>query len=107
MHLPAKLLYPFVRLGARLFDGFDPDAATPEKALKNCKKPIIFIHGEADNFVPCEMSRTCFNATPSKKQLLTVAGAGHGAAYLVDPQKYLATLAEFYTENGIYTEISH
>ncbi len=98
MHLPAKMLYPFVRLGALIFGRFDPNKAAPINALKNCKIPIIFIHGEADNFVPCEMSKINFDAVSSPKRLITVKGAGHGAAYLVEPENYLSALTNFYDE---------
>lgn len=96
--LPSPLLYPFVRLGAIIFGGFDPNKATPEIALKNCKIPIIFIHGESDNFVPCYMSEKNYAAVSSKKRIMMVAGAGHGASYLVDPERYLETLRNFYDE---------
>lgn len=98
MRLPSKILYPFVRLGAIIFGGFDPNKASPVKALKNCKIPIIFIHGDADNFVPCYMSEKNHAAVSSKKRILTVKNAGHGAAFLVDPEQYLETLKDFYDE---------
>lgn len=98
MRLPSKIIYPFVRLGAIIFGGFDPNKASPEKALKNCKIPIIFIHGENDNFVPCYMSEKNHAAVSSKKRILTVKNAGHGAAFLVAPEQYLETLKDFYDE---------
>lgn len=105
LNLPAKPLYPFVRLGAIIFGGFDPDKVSPQTALKNCKIPILFIHGENDDFVPSYMSKINFDAVSSPKKLVTVNGAGHGAAYLVDPDGYLNAISEFYTENGIETLI--
>ncbi len=98
MRLPSKFLYPFVRLGAIIFGGFDTDKACPKNALRNCKIPIIFIHGESDNFVPSYMSKMNFDIVTSKKKLFTVKNAGHGAAYLVEPQNYLNTLTNFYDE---------
>ena len=40
MGLPRKLSYPFVRLGALIFGGFDPDETTPVEALKKAKVPV-------------------------------------------------------------------
>ncbi len=105
MGLPAKLLYPFVRLGARLFGGFDVEETSPIEAVKRCAVPVIFIHGEADDYVPCHMSQVNFDACVSPKRLVTVPDAGHGMAYLVDEAKYLKVLAEFFTENGLKTEV--
>lgn len=105
MGLPEKLLYPFVRLGARLFGGFDTEAISPIEAVRRCTVPVIFIHGEVDDYVPCEMSRENYEACVSPKRLVTVPEAGHGMAYLVESDEYLRVLAEFFTENGLKTEV--
>jgi len=95
LKLPAKLLYPFVRLGARLYGGFDPEECDVPRALKNCKVPVIFFHGTADDYVPWEMSRENFEACPTKKELVSIPNAGHGLSYLMDPPGYLHALREF------------
>ena len=100
MKLPASLLYPFVRLGARIFGGFDPDKASPIDAVKRAKVPVILYHGESDTFVPCEMSRQLFEACASpKKKLITVKDADHGLAYSADKERYIKILNEFIDEN--------
>ena len=96
MGLPPKLSYPFVKLGARLFGGFDLEETSPEEAMKRCTLPVIFFHGEDDDFVPCEMSRICCDACTSRKRLVTIPGAGHGLSYAVAPQEYLTALKEFF-----------
>ena len=99
MGLPASLLYPFVRLGARIFGGFDPDDASPIEAVKRATVPIIFYHGDGDTFVPCEMSERLFAAcTSQKKRLITVKEADHGLAFSKDKEYYLKTLREFIEE---------
>ncbi|MBE6978214.1 MAG: alpha/beta hydrolase [Ruminococcaceae bacterium] len=96
MHLPPTPVYPFVRLGAILFGGFDPNRADATAALANCKVPVIFAHGDADAFVPCDMSRTNYGACPAKKELVIIPGAGHGLCYLADPAGYLSQLKAFF-----------
>ena len=76
MRLPANLLYPFVKLGAKLYGHFDLEETSPIESMKKCRIPIIFIHGEADDFVPCEMSRANYEACIAPKAILTVPGAG-------------------------------
>ena len=98
LHLPPKLAYPFVKLGARLFGGFDLEEKTPLDALRNSRLPVIFFHGEGDDFVPCDMSREAYEACTSRKKLITVPGAGHGLAYLADPETYLKELGEFFAQ---------
>ncbi len=99
LHLPAKVAYPFVKLGARLFGHFDLEEVTPVESLKRCRVPVIFFHGEDDEFVPCEMGRLCFEACASKKTLVTVPGAGHGLSYPVAPEQYITAVREFFGED--------
>ena len=100
--LPANLLYPLVRLGAMVYGGFDPNQADAAAAAANSRLPIIFYHGDTDDFVPCEMSRINYEACTAPKRLVIIPGAGHGLCYPVDPDGYVAALKEFntqYTEN--------
>ena len=99
MKLPVKLAYPFVKLAARLYGRFDLEELPPIEAVKRCKVPVIFYHGEADGFVPCEMSVRNYEACCApRKKLVTVPGADHGLAYPVDKQLYLQTLGEFFEQ---------
>lgn len=101
MKLPADLLYPFVRLGAIVFGRFDPDSYSPEEAMANCKLPVIFVHGEADDFVPCEMTRRNYELCTGPKVLLTVPDAGHGLSYPAAPERYIRTLKDFNATMGL------
>lgn len=96
MGLPADLLYPFARLGAKIFGHFDLEETSPREAMKNCKLPVIFFHGDVDDFVPHAMSEENFAACGAKKRLVTVKGAGHGLAFPVDQTLYLRELKEFF-----------
>jgi len=96
IHLPANLLYPLVRLGAILWGGFDPKMADCTEAVRKCAVPAVFVHGEADDFVPASMSEENCRACPAKKILFTVPGAGHGLAYPADEETYLRHLRGFY-----------
>lgn len=106
IHLPGKAIYPLVWLGARLFGGFDLSESDARKALQTCTVPVVFIHGESDDFVPCDMSRQNYEACPTPKALLTVPGAGHGLAYVQDPEAYLGILCSFFSENGVPTALA-
>ena len=94
--LPKNLAYPFVKLGARIYGHFNLEETTPEEALKKCKIPVIFFHGDTDDFVPCEMSEKNYDACVSKKKLVKIKGAGHGLSYIIDPDLYINSLKEFF-----------
>ena len=95
MHLPSKLLFPFIKLGARCFAGFDLEESSAVSAVKNARIPILIIHGEADYFVPCDMSRAIAASNQEKVSLVTIPDAGHGLSYMVNPPKYEAAAIPF------------
>lgn len=99
MKLPADLLYPCARLGAKLFGGFDPDAKSPIESLKKSRVPVIFFHGDTDDFVPHEMSVRNYEACITRKRLVTTPGAGHGLCFVADKESYFAAVREFYPRN--------
>ena len=96
MGLPPKLAYPFVKLGAKLFGHFDLEAVDAISAVRNCKVPVIFYHGDADDYVPCHMSEKNYEACTSRKKLVIIPGAGHGLSYPIAPEYYRSTLREFF-----------
>jgi len=101
MRLPATLFYPFIKLGARLFGRFNLEEASPIEAVKRASVPIIFVHGDTDDFVPYSMAEELYAACASKKKLITAKGAGHGLAFPADEEGYLRAVSEFSSEIGI------
>lgn len=96
MHLPSRLLYPFVRFGAKFFGHFDLEEYSPVEGAANCKIPVIFFHGVDDDYVPSYMSQMNFDACCSKKRLIYIPGAGHGLAFPVAPDRYLSEMMDFF-----------
>ena len=92
--LPPWLISPFIRLGAILFGGFKLDECSAENAVTKTKIPILLIHGEADDFVPCTMS----DKIARKGRTVTylkVPGANHGRALIYGRKAYLSKLTAF------------
>lgn len=100
MKLPADILYPFVRLGARIYGHFNLEETSPIAAIKKARIPVIFIHGDTDDFVPAEMSQRLFDACSSQKKLVYIPNAGHGLAYPTNKEAYLKALTDFQKECG-------
>ena len=98
MKFPPKLAWPFLYVGARLFGRFDPNAADASEAVQHAKVPILMIHGEADYFVPIEMSYAIAAAAPERVALHTFPGAGHGLSFLVDKERYLDLVHRFHAD---------
>ena len=96
LHLPPDLLYPFVKIAAKVFGHFDLEEYSPLEAMKTCTLPVIFFHGDADNFVPCYMSQENYDACTSRKAFYTVPGAGHGLSFPAQQDLYIQQLGEFF-----------
>ncbi len=99
MKLPADILYPFVKLGARIFGGFNLEEISPIEAVKKSKIPTIFFHGDDDAFVPHYMSEENFKVCAAPKKFITINGAGHGLAFPVNQELYIKEAKEFFEEN--------
>lgn len=98
--LPVFPFYHLIRLGGILWGGFDIEKDSPMEAVKRTRVPVVFIHGDTDNFVPYDMSVRLYEACVSKKKMVTIHGAGHGLAFPMDRQGYVDALREFEQECG-------
>lgn len=88
LHLPYGLYSAAARDICRKKIQVGSDEYSCPEALKNCKVPVLFIHGSDDTFVPVEMTYENYKACPSAKHLVIVPGADHGLSYLVDREGY-------------------
>ena len=95
MGFPRKITYPFIKLGAMIWGGFNPDSYSAVDAVKNTRLPIILLHGEADGFVPCDMSRKIKESSPENVTLFTFQGADHGMSYTSNRDKYIGEINKF------------
>ena len=89
-----KLVYPLIKISARLYGGFSPDAVKVTEAIKQTKIPVLLIHGEKDSLVPKEMSAEIANACPLIEYHL-FPNAEHGISGVVDKNRYDHLTAEF------------
>ena len=94
-HLPVHPLLDLADLWARIMGGFSLKEYSTIEAMKTNTIPTLFLHGEADEFVPTVFSVRAYEACCAPKKILTVPGAGHGVSYLVDPDACDKALDEF------------
>lgn len=95
IRLPSALPVWSAGIFARIFAHFHLSEKDTRKTLANSRLPVLMIHGLADDFVTCEMTKQAYAACTSEKQLLLVAGAGHGVSFLSDPVGYTAAVMYF------------
>jgi uncharacterized protein len=62
--------------------------------------PVLFIHGQADDYIPPEASIRMHDAKPAPKQLYLVPNARHAGAYGEAPEAYDHAVGEFLEKYG-------
>jgi uncharacterized protein len=89
---------PGVSVFARLLYGLDLDAIAPERALAQiAPRPVMFIHGTADDRIPVEHSYhlKAVSNNPAD-ELWIVPGAGHVQAFTIEPDTYALRVTSFF-----------
>ena len=97
LHIPKYPLLPFLKNIQKRKVGYDfqkdTDALT---AVANARVPMLFVHGDKDNFVPTYMAALLHDAcTAEYKDILIVKGADHAKSYIVDKEGYEKKIDEF------------
>ncbi len=94
---PMRICYPFLKLGARLFGRFSISDAEPIAVIDKARVPILLIHGEADDFVPYDMSLRLKERNPDISHH-GFKGAEHGTSYCVDRERYISLVEDFFKD---------
>lgn len=75
--------------------GWSFKEASPLKQVAKCKKPMLFIHGSKDTFVPTSMVYPLYEAKPQPKELWIAPGSGHAFAYRNHRKEYIRKVEAF------------
>jgi len=95
VHVPSGATLLVTDVLTRFFAKFSLNQKDTRKILTSAKLPVLMIHGEADDYVPCFMTKQGFEACAGEKELLIVEGAGHGLSCLVDKETYTKRILAF------------
>ncbi|MCC3375091.1 alpha/beta hydrolase [Cohnella sp. REN36] len=93
--LPSFPFIPLTSLICKLRAGFFFGEASALRQIRRARKPILFIHGDCDTFVPTKMVEQLFEAASGEKQKLIVPNAQHGMSFVTDPDGYRNTVLGF------------
>ena len=77
---------------------FDFKGASTLDAMAENEIPVLFIHGEEDDFVPIEMSEANFEACKGEKYFVRIPGAKHGCGYLLDRETCERAMTDFFAK---------
>lgn len=95
--VPKKPLIPYIvkKNLRRAGYHFQHDTNALE-AVSRAKIPMLFVHGDKDDFVPTYMVHQLYdNCSAPYKDKLIVEGADHAESYLIAPEKYEKKIDEF------------
>ncbi|MFT8837942.1 alpha/beta hydrolase [Liquorilactobacillus satsumensis] len=94
-HLPRYPFYPLVSTINHHRLGYYLHSVSTTAQLKKNTKPIFFIHGEKDAYVPVKMAYENYYATSAPKELWIVKDATHAESFWKDPESYQRHLNKF------------
>ena len=95
-HLPTFPILNSASIVSRNRYGWGFKEASSVKQLAKCDRPMLFIHGDADDFVPFSHLQKNYDAKiHGYKEMWVAHGAVHANAYAKYPQEYTARVRNF------------
>lgn len=94
-NIPKFPVLNMFQIVAKVRAGYDIKKASALEQVKKSKTPILFIHGDADDFVPEYMCEQLYEAANCKKEKLIIEGAGHTDSKYKEPETYYNKIFEF------------
>ena len=93
--LPRWPLIPAASALCRMRYGWTFAEASALEQVRKATRPVLFIHGSADDFVPTRMGRELFAACPTRSGLWIAPDAPHARSYKLHPQEYRLRVERF------------
>ena len=94
-HIPSFPFIKMVNIWCKLIAKFDLEEKNTIRSMRKSNIPVLFIHGEEDDFVPTYNSKVNYKNYNGPKKLLLFKKASHGISYLVEPNKYIEAVKDF------------
>lgn len=88
------LLYSASAL-CKLKYGWSFGEASPLTQVAKCRKPMLFIHGGNDTYVPTRMVYPLYEAKPAPKYLVVFHGSLHARSYCDHRREYERRVTQF------------
>jgi uncharacterized protein len=101
-HLPPFPLLTVANLITKAVAGWRFEEASPIAYVPHIEKPVLFVHGQNDNYILPEMSEALFAAKQRGYRLLYLApNAGHAESLITNPVEYDRKIETFLQEIGL------
>lgn len=93
--LPSFPVLDLANIVASMKAGYSFKEASSLEQVKKCQKPMLFIHGGKDDFVPTEMVYELYQNAKCEKELYIVDEAGHAESKNYNPDAYWEKVFSF------------
>jgi len=100
-HLPRIPLIALASLFCRYMTGMKVSEVSPIHDVNKSNTPVLFIHGDADNYIPMEMSIKLYNAKKGIKDIYIVKVARHAESIVVNKEEYDIRVSKFLMNIGV------
>ncbi len=97
--LPSFPLLDITNTVCKLQYGWSFKEASPLEMVKKCHKPMLFIHGDSDTYVPTAMVHRLYEAKTGAKALWLAKGSEHADAYRDHHEEYTMKVKDFISKN--------
>lgn len=104
-HMPP---YPIINIASSICKsvaGYTYDECNAAEEVKKAKVPILFFHGDKDDFVPCWMSEKIYENCISPKEIYIVKGASHAESYYKETEYYESKINDFINKYFFVREV--
>ena len=94
-HIPS---FPWLNIASWICkkqNGWNFKEASAIKQIQKCTLPMLFIHGDNDDFVPTAMVYQLYDAKPQPKELWIAPETDHAHAYRNHPKEYTEKVKTF------------
>jgi len=97
-------IFAIIRLSSKICKlrvGWEFNDVSPITTLPEVKIPILFIHGEDDDYVPTYMCKQMYTVTKGYKDIYIATKAGHAQSYWNNKAEYTKKVYKFLTDINI------
>lgn len=96
--VPSGFLIACLQLVLKHKAGYKLKDANPIIHVQNATKPMLFIHGERDGFIPIAMMEELYKVCPTQKKVLRIEKGRHAMCALYSPKEYWEGIEAFLHE---------
>ena len=104
LHFPEAPSRALLKTAAKRMAGFDLTESSAVSSVAKTTVPILLMHGDADDFVPADMSQKIADAAPAELvEFHRFPGAAHALSFLSAEERYLDLVDDFIARTTGYS----